>query len=390
MLANYYAEIDLFCIIILITLMIKTNASGFTGSHKFYFRLVLISGIAFCFTDLIWIFNNGYLSLLGLMPGFGPAVSYVFNGLHMFSSVATGLTWLLFSDTVQGDYRALRPRNFALLAIPAAAVVLLVASTPWTHFMFYLTEEGTFARGPGYYIQVVVAYGYAAAAVITSLFRARRAGTMESRRRSLTAASFVFPPILCGLLAIFTNVTVLFIGTIVSLLSVFISLQELQVRTDPLTGLNNRALLDQKITAAIQSLNDGSELFLLVLDVNDFKHINDEFGHLEGDRALTLVAEAIKRCPMSPSDFVCRYGGDEFVLLHRARRDDCSLLVASIHAALSAWDLPYSLDVSVGVCRYTPDMGGWQGLLAATDKEMYRIKQTHSRSISELEPDPEP
>ncbi len=390
MLATYYLELDLFCIIVLVTLMIKTNSSCFTGNHKFYFRLVLLSGIGFCCTDLIWIFNNGYLLLPELLPRSGFVVSYVFNGLHMLCAVATGLTWLLFSDTVQGDYRVLRPKHRIILLTPAILTALLVATTGWTRFIFYLTEEGAFVRGPGYYIQVAVAYSYAAAAAVTSLVRARRAQTMEARKRSLTVASFVIPPIICGVLALFTDVTVLFIGSVVSMLSVFISLQELQIRTDPLTGLNNRALLDQKITAAIQSLSDGYDLYLLVLDVNDFKHINDEFGHLEGDRALTLVAEAIKRCPMSSSDFVCRYGGDEFVLLHRARRDDCSLLVASIHDTLSSWELPYSLDVSVGVCRYTPDMGGWQGLLAAADKEMYRIKQAHGREMPGLDLDLEP
>ena len=343
MLATYYLELDLFCVIVLVTLMIKTNSSCFTGSHKFYFRLVLLSGIAFCCTDLIWIFNNGYLSLAEVMPETGRAVSYVCNGLHMLSSVATGLTWLLFSDTVQGDYRVLRPKHRIILLAMAA---------------------------------------------VTSLVRARRAQTMEARKRSLTAASFVIPPIICGVLALFTDVTVLFIGSVVSMLSVFISLQELQIRTDPLTGLNNRALLDQKITAAIQNLGDGYELYLLVLDVNNFKHINDAFGHMEGDRALTLVAEAIKRCPMSPSDFACRCGGDEFLLLHRAKRDDCSLLVASIHETLTAWELPYPLDVSVGVCRYTPGIGSWQDFVDAADKEMYRIK--HSQDQASLELDPEP
>ena len=387
MLATYYLELDLFCIIVLVTLMIKTNSSCFTGNHKFYFRLVLLSGIGFCCTDLIWIFNNGYLLLPELLPRSGFVVSYVFNGLHMLCAVATGLTWLLFSNTVQGDYRALRPRNFALMLIPAILIALLVATTRWTHFIFYLTADGAFVRGPGYILQTIVAYGYVAAAVILSLVRASRAQTIESRRRSLTSASLVIPLAVCAVLTLFTNVTVLFIGKVTSLLSVFISLQELQVRTDPLTGLNNRALLDQKITAAIQNLGDGYELYLLVLDVNDFKHINDAFGHMEGDRALTLIADAIKRCPMSPSDFVCRYGGDEFVLLHRARHDDCSLLTISIHETLSAWELPYPLTVSVGVCRYTPDMDGWQGFLAAADQEMYRIKQARSQKRLDLEPE---
>ncbi|WP_244186733.1 sensor domain-containing diguanylate cyclase [Paraburkholderia steynii] len=85
---------------------------------------------------------------------------------------------------------------------------------------------------------------------------------------------------------------------------------------DPLTGVANRRAFDAALTAHWQrAVHDRSTLSLLMIDIDFFKHFNDRYGHVEGDRCLVLVAECLARTVRRGSDLVARYGGEEFVVL---------------------------------------------------------------------------
>jgi diguanylate cyclase len=83
--------------------------------------------------------------------------------------------------------------------------------------------------------------------------------------------------------------------------------------TDPLTGLANRLVFERHMArACLERARGGAESCLLVLDIDRFKYINDNFGHAAGDRALRIVAEQLKAV-LRPNDMLARYGGEEFV-----------------------------------------------------------------------------
>lgn len=375
MVAKYYAEIDILSMILLISLAFKAHASNFISSHKHYFQNVLLSNVVLAGSDLIWIFNNNFLSLTKVFPRIGVGLSYLLNGINVIAMVAMGMTWLLFSEAVLGSYVIRDRKKFMLTLTPVLVIALLVLTTKQTRLMFYISPEGKFTRGLGYALQVAVSLGYILISVIRAFMYARRAQSLQARQKANSIASFVIAPVCAGAAQVYLNdMPVLFIGTVVGLLHVYISLQEQQVLTDPLTGLNNRRLLDQKIDTAIQRQNDKSDLYLLVIDADNFKTINDKFGHIEGDKALMRIAEALKQNSVK-EDFICRSGGDEFVMLHRAYAgDDCTRLINGINAVLQMQEYPYKLTVSIGKTRYTPDMNGWKQFLDAADEEMYRIK----------------
>ena len=112
-------------------------------------------------------------------------------------------------------------------------------------------------------------------------------------------------------------------GRVVALIGVFQDItarhdleQALRLRavTDPLTGLPNRAGFHQTLNQILASEPASDALELLLVDLDDFKRINDEDGHIVGDRALQAVARAL-RLTVEPDGYVARYGGDEFVIL---------------------------------------------------------------------------
>ncbi|MDJ0393419.1 diguanylate cyclase [Rhodococcus sp. G-MC3] len=145
---------------------------------------------------------------------------------------------------------------------------------------------------------------------------------------------------------------------------------------DPLTGLPNRVLIRQRIES-IRHQGNPYPIAVLVIDLDNFKMINDTLGHAAGDRTLQLVADALAGAA-EPQDTVSRFGGDEFVVLHRG--SNAPALAARILRALSvSFDIDgYEVTVaaSIGVAvdnhfRADPDE-----LFRSADSAMYRAKRS--------------
>ncbi|RCS41532.1 GGDEF domain-containing protein [Bremerella cremea] len=142
-------------------------------------------------------------------------------------------------------------------------------------------------------------------------------------------------------------------------------------RTDPLTGLSNRRALDDSLESLF-AMKDRYELTfsLCILDVDHFKRINDEYGHLEGDRVLQKVADLIDNC-VRETDVVTRYGGEEFVVLMPSTGLDGAGMFAE--RVRSAAEEKLNVTVSGGVAQASA-ADEPQTLLARADAALYRAK----------------
>jgi two-component system, cell cycle response regulator len=91
---------------------------------------------------------------------------------------------------------------------------------------------------------------------------------------------------------------------------------ELLSMSDSLTALSNRRGFDQQFTAEVErAYRQGYQLFLAMIDIDNFKEFNDTYGHLEGDRVLVALAEILRECTRIKVDTCARLGGDEFAIL---------------------------------------------------------------------------
>lgn len=149
---------------------------------------------------------------------------------------------------------------------------------------------------------------------------------------------------------------------------------------DPLTGLPNRRLLMERLSAAVdRGRRRGAGTALLFLDLDRFKLVNDSLGHPVGDQLLVAVADRL-RAAVRPADTVARFGGDEFaVLLDGAPGADAAVRTAeAIRRALAA---PVALDgfevfasASIGIAVGGAHADGPEALLRGADAAMYRAK----------------
>lgn len=143
------------------------------------------------------------------------------------------------------------------------------------------------------------------------------------------------------------------------------------ISMDPLTQLNNCNCREQHLfeCGRSQDLN----MYLLVLDVNRFKKINDEHGHVQGDLALKAIANYLKESCIEKSDFIARYGGDEFVIEYKG--NDVEGLCQRIHAYKKKLSFPFDLDVSIGCAPYHKDIHKWNDWFIEADKQLYNEKK---------------
>jgi diguanylate cyclase (GGDEF)-like protein len=115
----------------------------------------------------------------------------------------------------------------------------------------------------------------------------------------------------------------------------------------------------------------------MIIDVNDFKRLNDSLGHAEGDRALCWVAAFLKG-HLRAHDVCCRIGGDEFaVILPEVGEDGCEVLAARLREKLG-WDgtLPaFAVGLSIGSATLPTEVISGEELIRAADRAMYRDKQ---------------
>ena len=151
---------------------------------------------------------------------------------------------------------------------------------------------------------------------------------------------------------------------------------------DPLTSLPNRTVFYDRLTHALAKAKRlQASIVVLFIDLDDFKNVNDTFGHLMGDWLLQEISRRLLRC-VRESDTIARLGGDEFaVILEDLRRlKDVEIVAEKILSAVAEEfeieDQPYQISASVGISVYPADGENAEDLIRNSDVAMYRVKNT--------------
>jgi diguanylate cyclase (GGDEF)-like protein len=151
---------------------------------------------------------------------------------------------------------------------------------------------------------------------------------------------------------------------------------------DSLTGLSNRRFLERILDENIRlaTLEDNG-IAVFFVDLDDFKRVNDEYGHDAGDRVLVAVAARLVSV-FRDGDYVARVGGDEFVVVAPGVKDASGTasmadkVVESFAEALTTTEGPVSVSISVGVALFPEHGHSSQELIRRADDAMYLIKRT--------------
>lgn len=163
---------------------------------------------------------------------------------------------------------------------------------------------------------------------------------------------------------------------------------EVQAHHDPLTGLANRKLLEDRFQCAVErAKRSGDSFALLMIDLDGFKSVNDTHGHLAGDKVLVTVSQRLAAV-LRTCDTAARLGGDEFVVILESIHDTGEVARISrklVRALYEDIELPnhcaVNVGASIGIALYPDDGLDLSEMLAIADQAMYECKTTGHMSL---------
>jgi diguanylate cyclase (GGDEF)-like protein len=370
-----YADSIIFCFVMLAVVLYKAVMRQDKRLQWKIFICVIITTMFFQAADIIWGFaENGYLHL-------SANDNYVVNAAYYILTSLTSYLCFFYAQIIM-DTGIARTKPLRIISeMPMYAVAVLVLLSYRTEWIFYIDEANHYQRGPYTIMHVILSYGYIFFALVQVISATLKKENFQKRKEYLNVLYFILiPGFLCVGQVFIPGIPLVSMGLTGGILLVYMNTEEMLISIDVLTNLSNRNQLYTYLGSKFRTEQDRLALYLLLIDVDYFKTINDQYGHLEGDIALKRVADALKLSCADRKGIVCRYGGDEFIIvcenmLEEEVRQLCSDIVFILHQMNQKAQVPYDLTVSIGYAHCTSEIHYIPELIEAADQELYKVKR---------------
>lgn len=372
----FYVEANVVSIILFLMMLFREVGSVGRQSKQIIFINIIIAHIMYFLSDICWVL---------ILGGYLPKIYFVVTTVNILNAILlstiTGF-WFVYVEFSQGEeyIKRFKIRLCVLSPVMLSTVVMIVLFVFFPQTM--LTEDSSLT--PAYYIIFLsVPIFYIILSAVRSFIRAFRKENFPVRSTYLAGA--VYPVIL----SVFGVVQTLWVhapmfcfGCAIMMLYFYIISLNDQVSIDELTKLNNRTQLKKFIAADVpKQLPDKPDRYVLMIDLNKFKQINDQYGHVEGDFALIRAANALKiSCAGIPvKTFIARYGGDEFIIIAKTENVElvknlCNDIRETMVRLNTEAGSEYELTASIGYAGYFGDVASFQEALAKADELLYKEK----------------
>lgn len=324
-----YAVTEFFLIVFTVTILLRLNLNFGSEAevrklkHNIYAYLAVLTADVIC--------NLATGGVIAVPRG----VVALFDAIYLCAVLLECYFWCQFIKVrLQTSLPEDGTRLYSIVMIlPLSLGVALDLVSMGTGWIFYLDSAGQYCHGAWYPLHVGFCYFYLVGSMFAALTVLVGAKDTLKRRECLLYASYILLPLLSwwvsGLLGIDTApILSLSIFMIVHML--FLTLQDGQIFNDGLTGLNNRRRLDGYLKEQLAAASEKKPVGVMMMDLNRFKLINDTYGHVEGDKALKLAAQALKKIAAAHNVFVARYGGDEFCIVIPGTEDKAGQVAAEL------------------------------------------------------------
>lgn len=371
-------DIDILSILLLGIVLfnhIKNSSEGMFRQRSF--RALILTDMGILLTDiLIFLF----------LGNSGLAVRIALTVLQTIFFALCSLFCMLWAF-----YCAIRPGNkprryeLVLLAVPFILLLVFLAFNFAYGFIFRITDANEYERGEFFHIVTACTYLY----VIYTVMQIWQNKKHLSRSEFYTFMLVPLFPMAVGVVQLTFRAEVLMVWPATALSLVIMQMATLteKINLDHLTGLYNRKYLDDYIHDVLQMNRaggggkNGKKFAAVMLDLDNFKRINDTFGHVEGDHAIVLAADLLRKS-IRKGDFVSRYGGDEFLIVLEQCSETTPARVIrrireNVHKFNSESNLPYVIEFSVGYKVYS-NLHGMTSrqIFAGIDELMYENKNS--------------
>lgn len=363
LLATFYVWANIVSTILFLVLFFKTFKSKQTKTR--YFTNILFFLMVYFIADALWA-----LAFFEILPN-SEIILKITRIIYYSSAGIVAYSWFMYveilleSRLVFNKVRRIL-LGIVLLSIIANTLICIFLDPSQKNIYGYLTA----------FALLIVPISFIITAGIQILTRQIKAKEDSEKKKYRLFALWPIIILAISILQLFiAELPIFCFGAIIIIISVYIYNQDSFIFTDALTGIGNRAMINRVFKYVSSKIH---EYYILMIDINKFKQINDTKGHLEGDRALIYVAEKLKIASSNYNSFLGRYGGDEFIIISRTNNtDEINKLIDLIDTLLdsSKTELGYIINVSIGYSKLD-NISSIDDAIKKADEMMYDNKKT--------------
>ncbi|WP_051204740.1 GGDEF domain-containing protein [Butyrivibrio sp. VCD2006] len=377
----YYAQANIACTCILGLILVKINHGIDRQISTITIRRMIWVMIGYFLSDAVWVLFYG-----GIFQSTRSGI-YIITIIPYIFILGCAYCWFIYCELIQQNKNILSRKGVIRSSLPMLLAVLLIIFGSFRGIVFYFDENSRLQYGPLYAFLMLVPIGYMVLSSIKAFIRAYTQERYLDHSMYFVIGIFPILPIGCGILqAIFVDIPIMCYGATLAVLLVYITSLETLISMDSLTQVNNRHQMQRYLMKKMKTPTPGLSLYLMIIDVDHFKEINDTYGHLEGDKALIRVATAMKEACQAHRNrfFVSRFGGDEFIIIAETEyKGEVNWLSDKIRSSVKLLNdkagSPYELSVCVGIAEYDYSSPvPIPSLIARADTDLYHMK--HSRA----------
>lgn len=374
MIEPLFVELLVFCLIICVILLVKIKSGVDYNPNAAMLASIVghaaVLNLIDCFCFIFYESDNPILNLF-------------LNSAYFVTGLLLAYSWYRFAMSVLCNNLWKKKLVRSLSSIPLLVTLGLIVCSFWTGWLFGLDEDGQYCRGPYFFVQMAVCGFYLFVPCTIALTKSFMKRYYPDRGLNMAFSIIgVFPLIMIILqMYLLVGTPTISIGLTISVLIIYVNIQSQLISIDPLTGLNNRHHLGRFLDTKIHNIRKDRKLFLFMIDIDKFKDINENFGRLQGDIVLQIVASALKSVCGHLGHFIARYGADDFAVV--AELDDFSdalYLRRNILMILTknSEHLKFPLRLSIGYTLWNRSNDSIPNYISRAEKQLVADKRSKS------------
>lgn len=281
---------------------------------------------------------------------------------------------ILYVYKITNKYQKIDRNKLLWLSVPLV-INSIISLGSWSFFwIFGITNENSYVRGPLFLVSPLTSYFYYIVCLLVVYDNRKKLSKEEVFILSLPVG---VPAVLSFFQLYFFVFLTIWNSVAVAVVINYIYLIYRQTKIDPLTGLSNRIAYDEYLKRLHRKNNIA--LAVITIDLDDFKSINDVFGHHEGDNVLKLFARMLEDA-FAGKGVPIRWGGDEFIVLVNEHKSEIvEKYVTTLDEKIEAYNKngykPYQIKFSYGMTIFDSTYNNVYELVQQSDKLMYEKKQ---------------
>lgn len=394
----YSIEIDIVCIVVFLCVISNVWKSGDRARVGYIMVLALVSLQALADIFLKTYTSISCYALFAKNEVCTKDVTQVvlFSCILSFFNLLVPYVFFVKSYLLKSEKSRTKGIKLCFFSIPFVILSYFVISSPANGYIQFLTYHGAYVHGK-YYSALVGTVGfYSILGLINFMYvLASRQDRMIEFAISkvdyiLFCVSCTLPFILAPVNLLVDDVLVVAPAYAVCFFFLMTLHQHMRISIDDLTTLNNRnELKNYLLNLVTLSESERKTIYMMFIDVNKFKSINDNYGHNEGDVVLMQLSRLLKGVAETFNCFLCRYGGDEFILIKKNSNEEraagvCRYIDKTVSRLKVLSLAPYELSVSTGYVRFDKRFKTAKDFIEAADRLMYETKRSSRKDFSKI------